>query len=275
MNELQDDLTAIGFTEYEARVYLALLRRHPANGYQISKESGVPRSMVYEALGRLRGRGAVLESAEERATLYRPLAPGLLLERHQGDHERLVGRLRAGLDELYRPAADDRVWSIHGRPAALAYAAEMIRAARRPLYLVLSDDDLAILRPEVLAACERGVESYALLTGELELGCGRSARHPPLESELQELEGALLVAVEGGELLIAGPAGPPAGARAAAGSRATVTAVRDLVFIARQFVWMELFTQRIYGRLGADLLARLEPEDRRIFESLGREAGRD
>jgi hypothetical protein len=31
---------------------------------------------------------------------------------------------------------------------------------------------------------------------------------------------------------------------------------------------MELFTQRIYARLGSDLLERLEPEDRQIFESL-------
>jgi len=36
--------------------------------------------------------------------------------------------------------------------------------------------------------------------------------------------------------------------------------------IARQFVWMELFTQRISTRLGAELLDRLDPEDRKIFE---------
>jgi hypothetical protein len=31
---------------------------------------------------------------------------------------------------------------------------------------------------------------------------------------------------------------------------------------------MELFTQRVYMRLGNDLLARLDPPDRQIFESL-------
>jgi hypothetical protein len=48
---------------------------------------------------------------------------------------------------------------------------------------------------------------------------------------------------------------------------ATITNNRKLIFIARQFVWMELFTQRIYKRLGPDLLNRLEEDDRRIFES--------
>jgi Cd2+/Zn2+-exporting ATPase len=40
------ELTAIGFTEYEARVYLTLLRENPATGYQLGKTSGIPRSMV-------------------------------------------------------------------------------------------------------------------------------------------------------------------------------------------------------------------------------------
>ena len=77
--DLLNQFIKIGFTEYEAKVYLALLRKHPATGYQLSKESGVPRSMVYEALKRLHARGAALETAEERATLYRPLPPQLLL----------------------------------------------------------------------------------------------------------------------------------------------------------------------------------------------------
>lgn len=54
--DVEADLTRIGFTEYEAKVYLALLRENPATGYQLSKSSGVPRSMVYEALGRLHVR---------------------------------------------------------------------------------------------------------------------------------------------------------------------------------------------------------------------------
>ena len=91
---------------------------------------------------------------------------------------------------------------------------------------------------------------------------GRVAPHPPLESELQELTGKLLVAIEQGEVLIAGSTSKQE-------MRATITRNLDLALIARQFVWMELFTQRIYARLGSDLLERLEPEDRRIFESLG------
>ncbi|MBK6324376.1 MAG: TrmB family transcriptional regulator [Chloroflexi bacterium] len=260
--DLLADLTKIGFTEYEAKVYLALLREYPATGYQLSKESGVPRSMVYEALKRLHGRGAALETVEDRATLYRPLPPQILLDRHQEEHERLLQDLEQGLNALYTSVADNRVWAISGRTAVLAYAAKLIREAQTELFLVLTDEDLAALRLDIIAAAERGLEINTLLTGSGALNCGRVAYHPPLESELQGLTATLLVQTDEVEVLIASAAPHHE-------TTATITRNQDLVLIARQFVWMEMFTQRIYAQLGADLLARLDPEDREIFASLG------
>ena len=115
--DLFTELMQIGFTEYEAKVYPALLREYPATGYQLSKTSGVPRSMVYENLSRLHARGMVLETMEGRATLYRPLPPKTLLSRHETEHERLISGLRDGLEALYTETQDDRVWSIEGRTA--------------------------------------------------------------------------------------------------------------------------------------------------------------
>ncbi len=259
--ELLDSLREIGFTEYEAKVYLALLGAYPATGYQLSKASGVPRSMVYEALKRLHGRGAALETVEGRSTLYRPVPPALLLDRHETEHQRLVSGLRQGLSALYAAVGDDRVWTISGHGAALTYADQLIQEANRELFLVLPDEDLDRLRDGVGAAAERGVAVNTLLTGRGALQHGRVAYHPPLESEVQGLTGTLLVVADDAEVLIAS-AGPRRE------TKATITRNRDLVVIARQFVWMEMFTQRIYARLGADLLARLEAEDRQIFESL-------
>lgn len=257
--DLLAGLVAIGFTEYEAKTYLALLREHPATGYQLSKKSGVPRSMVYEALGRLHARGAVLETSDGRATQYRPLPPDMLLNQYEQEHRRLMSELPDGLRKLYTVQEDDRVWSVSRRRSVLAYAAQMIDRAQTEVYLVLADPDVEALYPPIHRACDRGIRVSTLLTGDAELDCGQNARHSPLESELQELTGTLLVVVDGREVLIA---------RSDTEMRATVTRNPNLVLIARQFVWMELFAQRIHGRLGSELLARLDPEDRRIFESL-------
>ncbi len=260
--DLQKKLMEIGFTEYEAKVYLAMLSLYPATGYQLSKESGVPRSMVYEALRRLHAKGAALETMEGRATLYRPLPPEALLAKHAEDVNRLIGDLRTELNTLYESEIDNRVWTIQGKTAVTTYAAKLINEAQEELYLVITDDVLAGLNSEILAAHDRGVDLNVLLTGESRLEIGRVAYHPPLESELQDLTKTVVVVADGEEVLI--------GSTESHDEKklATVTRNADLVMIARQFVWMEMFTQRIYSRLDAELIARLDPEDRRIFESL-------
>jgi Cd2+/Zn2+-exporting ATPase len=253
------DLTQIGFTEYEAKVYTTLLETSPATGYRISKQSGVPRSMVYETLRRLHGRGVVLENIEGRATLYRPLPPEVLLDQYVGDHQRLIAVLRTGLQERYSAQKMEGAWSISGHSAVLAYAEQLIREAEEEVSLVLNDQDLEMLRGEISAVSAAGVAVHALLTGEGKLEYGNVLHHPPLESELQGLLDTLLVVIDNTEALIASTSEE---------TTATVTKNPNLVMIARQFVWMEMFTQRIYAQLGPDLLASLDPQDRQIFESL-------
>jgi sugar-specific transcriptional regulator TrmB len=256
--DLTPDLIAIGFTEYEAKVYAALLREYPATGYQISKQAGIPRSMVYEALGRLHTRGAVLKTDDRRSTLYRPVPPDILLDRFEQEHQSLIQNLREHLRGLYKDQNGDRLWSVHGEGAIHSYVTRMITGAQTELMLVLPDPQLEISRGGIRAACQRGVAVSALLTGEGSLGCGQIARHPPLESELQELTAMLVVVVDDRECLIA---------NTDLEMTATVTTNPNLVLIARQFIWMELFTQRIYNQIGGDLLDRLDLDDRRIFES--------
>ena len=50
-------LEDLGFSTYEARAYLALIKEKHATGYRISKTSGLPRSRVYEILERLTSKG--------------------------------------------------------------------------------------------------------------------------------------------------------------------------------------------------------------------------
>jgi Cd2+/Zn2+-exporting ATPase len=192
--------------------------------------------------------------------------PDVLLDRYEQEHLDLLKNLREDLHKLYNTQDEDRLWSISGRNSILSYAAQMIQAAETEVMLVLTDPDLAALRAEIEQVCGNGIKVHALLTGNDSLECGQVsgqvAHHPPLESELQELNRMLLVSVDGKEVLIAST-NPDLSTNGTA--TATITSNRNLVLIARQFVWMELFTQRIYQQVGPDLLARLEPRDRQIL----------
>jgi len=256
MTNLVEQLAALGLTEYEAKVYLALLSEHPATGYQVSKGAGVPRSMVYEALGRLESRGAVLKSVEEKATLYRPVPPAMLLDRYEREASDRAAALRAELLPLYNQEETGRLWNFSGRKEALAHAADLIGAATEELMLVLTDADVLALREPVERAYERGVALGVILTGDAPFELGQVVRHPKRETELHRMKETLIVVADEREFLIASGHNV---------SAATVTTNANMVLIARQFIWMELFAQRIFARLGDDLLERLSPEDRQVL----------
>ena len=59
-------LREFGFTESEAKVYVALLEGGAVSGYEASKLSGVARSKIYTILEALIQRGAVLSSSSAR-----------------------------------------------------------------------------------------------------------------------------------------------------------------------------------------------------------------
>lgn len=254
--DLIDQLIALGMTEYESKVYLALLSDHPATGYQLSKVAGIPRSMVYEALGRLEARGAVLKTHEEKATLYRPVSPDTLLDRYERDMQNRIGQLRSGLAPLYQQQDEGRLWNFSGRKEALSYAAELINGATSELMLVLTDADVEELRDLFTSAYERGVNLGIILTGESTFELGQVVHHPKHETELHRMQETLVVVADEREFLISS---------GHTTTTATVTTNANMVLIARQFIWMELFAQRIFARLGADLLAVLDPADRQVL----------
>ncbi|MGE5222049.1 MAG: TrmB family transcriptional regulator, partial [Omnitrophica WOR_2 bacterium] len=212
--------------------------------YQISKKAGIPRSMVYEALGRLDGRGSVLKTIERNTTLYRPVPPTMLLDRTEQEHARLVESLRLSMNAQYNAREEDYVWSITGRESTLAYAAQMIQESQKEVWLVLPDSGLDVLRQELEAACLRGISVNILLTGKGELSCGKVARHPAQESELQGLTSLFLLVMDGKKCLIAGM---ETSERAATVNSATITTNQHLVLIAGQFVWMEFFGRNKEG----------------------------
>lgn len=256
--QLVTGLTQIGFTEYEAKVYLALLVDHPATGYQISKDSGVPRSMTYETLSRLSSKGAVLESIEGRSTFYSPVPPQVLLDRYQENQQRLLGKMRAGLEQYITALDQERAWSLSGNQSTMAFASQMLREAQNELFLVLTDDALEQLHQDLKEADQRGITLNILLTGRAELGFGNTAQHPPAESQIQELDNTLLIVQDDQAVLVTG---------SDQSQLTTITNNRNLVLIARQFIWMELFAQRIASRLTPAEIEKLDPEDQKIISS--------
>lgn len=151
-------LQRLGFTEYEAKVYLALVKNSPLTGYAVARGSGVPRSKVYEVLHGLVERGEVLVSYGE-PTQYAPLPVKELIARRRSGTEAL---LRAAEDALEDYAADDAgnnlIWTISGREQILARMREVIGRAEKQILLEVWPEDSPEVRDDLAAAAQRGVE---------------------------------------------------------------------------------------------------------------------
>jgi sugar-specific transcriptional regulator TrmB len=175
-------LEELGLTQYEAKVYVALLSDHPATAYAISRRSGVPHSRVYEVARRLMAKGLVA-CPETNPDRFSPLSPDELVERLSGEHERVIAELRQRLDAIPFRSDFDPVWNINNRNEVVKKAREIIGGARRRIYIGVWDEDLAELIDDLAAAHERGVQIVFLVYGESPVDFGRVFYHStgPLE----------------------------------------------------------------------------------------------
>src|SRR5437763_1046614 len=102
-------LQQLGFSEYEARAYLALLQRNPLNGYELAKVSGLPRANIYAVLQKLEERGAVVRLDMPNGTRYAPIAPTELIQRVATRFQQTLNAVQRALENLATPADPEYV----------------------------------------------------------------------------------------------------------------------------------------------------------------------
>lgn len=172
-------LQHLDFTEYEAKVYLALVEQSPLTGYGVARLSGVPRSKVYEVLEGLLARGAVLASHGD-PTHYGPLPPPELIALRRAEAEASFRAAEAGLARYASgPANRGMIWDITGREEILRRAREVVGRAARRVLLQLWAEDAPVLREALAAAAARGVELLVVAYGDPDYPFARVYPHEP------------------------------------------------------------------------------------------------
>ena len=156
LDELVQRLQALGFSQYEARAYCALLQKAPANGHEVAKTAGIPTSKVYETLERLRTKGAVLVQRSE-PTLWAPVPHRDLLGRLRHDMESTFSAVEQGLAQLGYEQDTALTWSLSGRGHVVDSMRRAIERARERLAGAIPAAALGELAAALRAAAERGV----------------------------------------------------------------------------------------------------------------------
>ena len=175
LDQLVDKLKSLGFNSYEAKVYLALLKHHPATGYEISKASGVPQARAYDTLKSLETNNFVVALGGRPAT-YSPISPDELLDRWERSFKGTVNYLRDVLPAMGDETVDP-VINLRGEDTIFKYAREMIDHAKDTLYLEIWGEDLPKIEASLLKAQERGVDVRIVGYNEVNFQKGTVFQH--------------------------------------------------------------------------------------------------
>jgi sugar-specific transcriptional regulator TrmB len=254
-----DKLVRIGFSEYEAKAYVALLRESPVTGYQLAKLSAVPRSMIYEVLGKLTARGAAMTLRKEGSTQYAPVPAQEFLDQLHREQDALISSLEDDLSGLDAASDLDYVWNIEGHENIMAKARDMINQARSRMYVSLLPATFPTLRPELEAAAGRGVQVVVYSTEPIDLPSGHVISTPVPQEVNERVEGLWLVLVIDGEQVLIGELLNENQARA------SWTGSPLFVFVAEHHMRTDLYLPRVLALLGDQAAELIDQEDQELF----------
>jgi sugar-specific transcriptional regulator TrmB len=137
--ETRKVLQELGLSDYESRVYLALLEKGVLTASQVSKQSGVPYSKVYETLASLEEKGWI-ETQHSRPSRYYPKAPSEALAAMKLQLEEKVKTWEKTLLSELEPFYERReirekpdLWILRGEFNTLAKLKEMMEKAKNEL----------------------------------------------------------------------------------------------------------------------------------------------
>lgn len=155
--ELIQQLKQLGYTEYEAKAYIALTTQNPATAYQVSKVSGIPRARVYDTLNTLAEKGLVMKAETPDQSLYTPIPVAVFLQRSTRHWQQTFDSMSEQLSQIERmeAAAQNKVLLVKDRQTILTYCQDLLKRAEKRVLLSMWDDVYDELREDLEQAAKQ------------------------------------------------------------------------------------------------------------------------
>lgn len=238
-------LRKVGFSLYEARVYLALLQQGSQNGNEVSKNAGVPSSKVYAALDKLASEGFVQSSRRGPSRRWAALSPDELVLRLRKEYNDPLDFLDEELGRVQASEPSEPFLTISGVNAVYEAATALINNTKTEIHISCWPIDLEAIRaPLTAAVTDRGIRVFGMLYGDADFPPGSWLEHHYEEIIADRIGGRLLALVaDEQEALIARV--PESGDSTAVRSRNQV-----MTLIVREYLHHDIVLQRAQMRIG-------------------------
>lgn len=167
-----------GLAEYEAKAYVALLRKSPLTAYEIAREAGIPTAKVYGVVKRMADRGVFAVTGEGKRKGYVPLDTNEFLDGLRGRVHNTLTQIEGGLAGLARRQEAPQVHNLKGYDFVIDKARRLITGSRMTLLVSLWKADMDMLHSDIRKAERRHVRCAVVHFGQPSLRAGKMYTHP-------------------------------------------------------------------------------------------------
>lgn len=163
---LIEEMKQLGLNQYEAKAYLKLLEDWPVNGYTLSKNSGVPRSRIYEVLDSLTKKQLVFEKTIENGTVYYPLEPDMLVKKLKRNYESIIEHVEKETTQLFVKSKEQNESKvITGRKNIFDFIGMLVEKARERVDISIWQEEYKDLEEYINDAIDRGIKIKGVYFG--------------------------------------------------------------------------------------------------------------
>ncbi len=255
-------LKELGFSEYEAKAYAALLQRNPVNGYELAKTSKIPRANVYGVLQKLEERGAIIRLDTEGGVAYKPVPPKELTQRLHRTFSDNLEAARRSLEDIAVPAEHEYIWNMRGYPALLDHARALIHNSTRRLLVAITPKEAQALVGDLQAAGTRRIDITTLCLAGCAEECGNCQGRLFRYSVLPAQRTRWLVLVADGKEVLAGEI-------SGEDALSIRTQQKLLVDLVSWYIRNSIAVSALLNDLGGRVDEMIRPETREILASVG------
>lgn len=239
-------LTRLGLTDYEARAYITLLRDNPLTAYEISKNSGIPSSKVYEVITRMESKQIVQSIHGERSRMFIPTSPDEFIESFRTAMENNLYSVKTELKGFKAARATSYTWHISDYEGLIAKARRIIETTQKNMLLSTWRQEVEALKMSLDNAEKRGVQIAIIHYGAPNIKCGQLYRHPIEDTRFSkgDIRGFSLVA-DSKEALIGKIEGK---------ETETIWSMNEgVVMMAEDYIRHDIYIMKIVGRFDPSL----------------------
>jgi sugar-specific transcriptional regulator TrmB len=162
-------LKSLGLTDYEIKAYVANISIISGTAAEISLESNVPRSKIYEVLKSLAKKGFI-EIIRGKPLKFNVIPPHEIFEKSRKQLTEQLDNAEDELNFIYEnqiPKSPMPMWLIHGHEKIVKKEIEIIARAKSSIFIIVGfmfDNEAYELKESLNKAIKRGVHVKIVLS---------------------------------------------------------------------------------------------------------------